>query len=160
MSQRVLVTYGTSNGTTRHVAEVLADQLRRDHVVVDVAPALEIHLVDGYDAVVLGGAVFASHWHDDARRFARRHAVALLQRPVWLFSCVPVGDATPTGPVRGAVQAMLRLHARDHATFSADDASVRHWAASISAALSSSDPGQSMSAPSSTRSSGGPPNRY
>ena len=160
MSQRVLVTYGTSNGTTRHVAEVLADRLRRDHFVVDVAPALEIHLVDGYDAVVLGGAVFASHWHDDARRFARRHSVALLQRPVWLFSSVPVGEAAPTGPVRGAVQTMLRLRARDHATFSSDDAAVRHWAGSIAAALSSSGPGQSVSAPSSTHSSGGRSTRY
>lgn len=154
MSHRVLVTYGTSNGGTRHVAEVVADELRRHHFVVDVAPALEIHLVDGYDAVVLGGAVFASHWHDDARRFARRHAVALLRRPVWLFSSVPAGEALSDVPVRGAVQAMLRLRARDHATFSAEDegdADVRRWARSIATSLSGQALGRAVPAPPSTR---------
>ena len=151
MTQRVLVTYGSSNGGTRHVAEVVADELRHHHLVVDVAPALEIHLVEGYDAVVLGGAVFASHWHDDARRFARRHAVALLQRPVWLFSSVPAGEALPDGPVRGAGQAKLRLRARDHATFSADGADVRLWARSIAQSLSGQAMDHAAPAPSSTR---------
>ncbi|MFZ0323825.1 MAG: flavodoxin domain-containing protein [Actinomycetes bacterium] len=138
MSDRLLVAYGTTNDATRRVAEVIADQLRIDGLTVDVAPASDIHAVNGYDAVVLGGAVFHAHWHDDSRRFARRHASALNDRPVWVFSAVSDGDAPSPTPVRGALQAMVRLHARGHASFSTAVQPMRAWADSIARALSAS----------------------
>jgi len=140
VTPRVLVTYGTTDGGTRHIAEVVAGQLRHDGLTVDVAPALEINDVESYDAVVLGGAVFDSHWHDDARRFARRHAVALQHRPVWLFSAVGSGEPQPAGPVRGALQTMVRLHARAHETFSTDVPSMRAWADTIAHSLPATAP--------------------
>ena len=66
-----------------------------------VAAPDEIVDVAGYDAVVLGSAIYAGHWLEPATAFARRFAPTLSQRPVWLFSSGPVGD-----PRRKLVQKM------------------------------------------------------
>ncbi|WP_330328843.1 Rv1733c family protein [Streptomyces sp. NBC_00536] len=44
----------------------------------------------GYDAVVLGGALYAGHWSRTAKRRAERDADALKHRPVWLLSSGPL----------------------------------------------------------------------
>ena len=86
----VLVTYATKNGGTAGLAEMIGEALRGEGIDVDVEPVSVINRVDGYEAVVLGAAVYNARWHPDARRFARRHAGALRDRPVWLFSSGPL----------------------------------------------------------------------
>lgn len=76
--------------------------------------------VSGYDAVVVGGALYARHWHRDARRFVRRYATSLVGLPVWLFSSGPLDDsaeAGPVAPVPQAAAALTAVHARGHVTF-------------------------------------------
>ncbi len=117
---RVLVAYGTRNGSTAGIAETVGIALQAEGLVVEVRPARLVHHVDGYDAVVLGGALYSRRWHPDALRFARRHAMALRGRPVWLFSSGPLdgsADDHDIPPVPGASEAMDRLAARGHATF-------------------------------------------
>jgi menaquinone-dependent protoporphyrinogen oxidase len=46
----------------------------------------------GFDAVLLGSAVYAGHWLDPACDWAAASAGALRQRPVWLFSSGPIGE--------------------------------------------------------------------
>ena len=119
-ARRVLVAYGTRNGSTAGIATMIAAALRGDDIAVDVRPATEVRDVSGYDAVVLGGALYAGRWHTDARRFARRHATALRGRPVWLFSSGPLDNTADTidiPPVRQAAQAAEMLSARGHVTF-------------------------------------------
>ncbi|GAB2940295.1 flavodoxin domain-containing protein [Streptomyces sp. NPDC059171] len=117
---RVLVAYGSKHGATQGIAEELGEELRSDGFDAVVMAAGRVDDVRGYDAVILGGAVYAGRWHVDARRCARRHAGQLRQRPVWLFSSGPVDDSAEQRditPVRGVARWMRRLGAREHITF-------------------------------------------
>ncbi|MFI7317047.1 flavodoxin domain-containing protein [Streptomyces venezuelae] len=120
MSTKVLVAYGTTNGSTAQIAEAIADVLRREGLTADALPTGAVTDVHSYDAVVLGGALYAGRWHKDARRFARRHRRALAVRPLWLFSSGPL-DATASQreipPVRGVRKVLSRLDAEEHRTF-------------------------------------------
>jgi menaquinone-dependent protoporphyrinogen IX oxidase len=65
------------------------------------AAAEQVREVDGYDAVVLGSAVYAGHWLKPAREPVGRLGTFLADRPVWLFSSGPVGDPPkPEGDFR------------------------------------------------------------
>ena len=109
MPSRVLVAYGTTNGSTAEIAEAVAKVLRKDGLTVDVLPAGSVASAASYEAVVVGGALYAGRRHKDARRFVRRHRRALAGRPLWLFRSGPhgaeaVGRDIP--PVPGVKKAM------------------------------------------------------
>ncbi|ELP64715.1 flavodoxin domain-containing protein [Streptomyces turgidiscabies] len=120
MPSSVLVAYGTTNGSTAEIAEAVAKVLREDGLTVDVLPARSVASVASYEAVVVGGGVYAGRWQKDARRFLRHHRRALTGRPLWLFSSGPL-DASASErdipPVPGVKRAMIRLDAREHVTF-------------------------------------------
>ena len=40
----------------------------------------------GFDAVVVGSAVYSMRWMPEATAFILAHRLALSERPVWLFS--------------------------------------------------------------------------
>ena len=48
--------------------------------------------VEGYDAFVIGSAVYAGRWMPGAREFVHGHKATLAARPVWLFSSGPVAE--------------------------------------------------------------------
>ncbi|WP_371658408.1 flavodoxin domain-containing protein [Streptomyces sp. NBC_00280] len=120
MPSSVLVAYGTTNGSTARIAEAVAKVLREDGLTVDVLPARSVASVASYEAVVVGGGVYAGRWQKDARRFLRHHRRALTGRPLWLFSSGPL-DASASErdipPVPGVKRAMIRLDAKEHVTF-------------------------------------------
>ncbi|PWI10185.1 flavodoxin [Streptomyces sp. NWU339] len=120
MTGTVLVTYGTTNGSTARIAETVADVLRKDGLTVETLPARSVASVTSYDAVVVGGGLYAGRWHKDARRFVRRYRRDLAKRPVWLFSSGPL-DATASErdipPVPGVKKAVAEIDAREHVTF-------------------------------------------
>jgi menaquinone-dependent protoporphyrinogen oxidase len=99
---------------------MVGDELEKNGFDVDVIDARQVAGVEPYDAVVVGGALYAARWHRAARRVVRRHRRALSQRPVWLFSSGPLDDsaaAQELPPVRHARRAMERIGARGHMTF-------------------------------------------
>jgi menaquinone-dependent protoporphyrinogen oxidase len=107
-------------GGTAGLADMVGEGLARRGVEADVRPATEVRSLDGYDAVIVGGALYAGRWHRDARRFVKRQHRALRARPVWLFSSGPLGDdgqKPDIPPVRGVRRLMADLCARGHATF-------------------------------------------
>jgi menaquinone-dependent protoporphyrinogen oxidase len=117
---RVLVAYGTKMGGTRGLAEMVGRELEANGLEAKVASATTVKTLRGFDAVIIGGALYAKRWHKDARRFVRRHRKALPSLPVWFFSSGPLDDSATTKeipPVRFVKQAMERLGARGHATF-------------------------------------------
>jgi acetate kinase len=91
---RVVVAVASRHGATAELAADVADGVRQG-----LGPAAEVVVrrvtdvvdVAGYDAVVLGSAVYFGHWLDDAHDLLLRCAPALWDRPVWLFSSGPVG---------------------------------------------------------------------
>jgi menaquinone-dependent protoporphyrinogen oxidase len=120
MTGTVLVTYGSTNGSTAQIAETIAEVLRKDGLTVEALPAQSVTSVASYDAVVAGGGLYAGRWQKHARRFLRRHRRALARRPLWLFSSGPL-DASASDrdipPVPGVKKAMAELDAREHVTF-------------------------------------------
>ncbi|MET9881827.1 flavodoxin domain-containing protein [Streptomyces sp. NPDC006430] len=119
-SKRVLVAYGSKHGATAGIAEQIGRSLREDGLDAVVLPADDVDDVRGYDAVVLGGALYAGHWSGKAKRCAERNADSLKHRPVWLFSSGPVDSSAEQhdiAPVPAVARQMERLGAREHVTF-------------------------------------------
>lgn len=118
--QRVLVAYGSKHGATAGIADQIGHTLQEDGFEAQVVPAREVRDVEGFDAVVLGGSLYAGHWNRDAVRCAHRNEEALTHRPVWLFSSGPVDSSAEQHeipPVPSAAKEMRRLHAKGHITF-------------------------------------------
>jgi menaquinone-dependent protoporphyrinogen oxidase len=116
----VLIAYGSKRGSTGEIAKAIGWTLQEMGLDVDVRPAGEVEDVGPYRAVVLGGAVYMNRWHRDARRFGRRFARALRDRPVWLFSSGPLdltAEEKKIPPVPFVAKLTGRIGARDHATF-------------------------------------------
>jgi menaquinone-dependent protoporphyrinogen oxidase len=140
---------------------MVAAGLREDGIACDVLPAASVRRVDGYDAVIVGGGLYASRWHRAARRFAKRQASQLRQRPTYFFSSGPLDDSADRGeipPVKSVRALMARTGARGHVTFGGrlapdakgfpasamakkqagdwrDPAQVRQWTQAIAAQL-------------------------
>jgi menaquinone-dependent protoporphyrinogen oxidase len=114
----VLVAVASKHGSTRGIAEAIADELGTLGLEADLRDLPDPVDPEGYDAVVLGSAVYAGRWLDAARRFAETHRDALGRMPVWLFSSGPLGGA-PDHPVdpREVDRLMAATGARGHHTF-------------------------------------------
>lgn len=100
---RVLVCYATAAGSTRGIAERIADRIRTDlggpgRAGLDVRCLPAGPDVDpaGVDALVVGSAVHGMAWLPEATAFLRR-AADDAAAPVWVFS---VGGVDPGGPLR------------------------------------------------------------
>ena len=83
---RVLVTAASRHGATHEIAEAIADGLARRGVAAE-----ELDGLDGYDAYVIGSAVYVGRWLSPARELVEANAAALATRPVWMFSSGPLG---------------------------------------------------------------------
>ncbi|MEU2912734.1 flavodoxin domain-containing protein [Streptomyces massasporeus] len=120
MKGKVLVAYGSINGSTAEIAERIGEVLAEEELAVDVLRAADATDLAPYGAVVGGGGLYAGHWQRDARRFARRHRKALAQRPVWLFSSGPLDPSASERdipPAPGVRRVADRVDARGHITF-------------------------------------------
>jgi menaquinone-dependent protoporphyrinogen oxidase len=116
---QILVAYGSRLGATAVIAEEIAEVLRRVPADVLVQPAEMAVTIDPFDAVVIGGGIYASRWHPESIGFVRRHAGPLGRRPVWFFSSGPVGDSAVGAPVppAGMDELVELVHPRDQAIF-------------------------------------------
>jgi menaquinone-dependent protoporphyrinogen oxidase len=118
---RVLVVYGSKRGGTEGLARAVGEGLTGTGHTVDVLPAgKQFESLAQWDAVVVGGALYAWFWQRDARRFVRRHLEELQQLPVFFFSSGPLDDSAHLKeiPPPGSVARLARLTgAQRHKTF-------------------------------------------
>lgn len=127
---KVLVAYASKRGSTAEIADTIAAVLRESGHGADCVAAGTVAGLDGYDAVVLGSAVYMRRWRGDARRFLRKHRRALERMPWWAFSSGPTGDpasdnATWAEPGRTMHKAE-RLGVREHVVFGGSMPSEPH----------------------------------
>jgi menaquinone-dependent protoporphyrinogen oxidase len=95
---RVLVVHASQFGATKGIADRIAEILVRRGLSAETYPVTELSDLTGANAVVMGSAVHAGHWLDDATRFVYRHQDELRQVPLWLFSSGPLGDRAVRSP--------------------------------------------------------------
>ena len=91
---RTLVTVSSRHGSTGEIGQAIGDTLRASGVDVEVLTPDGVGSVEGYDAVVVGSALYMGRWMGPARDFIQAHADALRGRPVWLFASGPVTGVT------------------------------------------------------------------
>lgn len=120
---KVLVTAASKEGATSEIAEAIAQTLRKRGLEITVSAPERVEDIRGYDAVVIGSAVYMGRWLEPASGLVHRCGAAMADRPVWLFSSGPVGN-----PRRKLVQQMgadpvdlpallAQTKARDHRMF-------------------------------------------
>jgi menaquinone-dependent protoporphyrinogen oxidase len=118
--RKVLVAYASKHGATAEIADAIAEKLREYGLSVDCLSTREVTSLESYGAVVLGSALYLTRWRGDAKRFLRKHATELSERPFWLFSSGPVGngqvDPDLLEPKR-IIDEAQRLGVRDHVVF-------------------------------------------
>src|SRR5579859_7811393 len=114
----VLVCAASRHGATVEIAEAIGHTLTRHGIAVDVRPAERVTMVDGYEAVVLGSAVYLGRWLEPARTLAVSAGRALATRPVWLFSSGPVGQPLePAGDPVDLASIVTETCAIEHRVF-------------------------------------------
>ena len=102
---RVLVTAASRHGATHEIAEAIARGLVQRGVEAQARPTEEVSSLDGFDAYVVGSAVYIGRWLDAARELVEANADALAERPVWLFSSGPLGPPDALKPEGDPVDA-------------------------------------------------------
>lgn len=90
----ILVAYATKYGSTHGIAERIAGTLKAEGLEVDLKPASEVRDLSRYDAFVIGSAAYMGSWLKEAGELLRRNSQTLATKPVWLFSCGPLGTAS------------------------------------------------------------------
>ena len=114
----ILLVSSSRHGSTDEVADVIAERLRDAGLTVEQARPEDVTDVSGYDAFVIGSAIYMTHWTDEAVEFTWRFHDELLAKPIWAFSVglsgLPKGkvsDPYRVGPV------LLTIDPEDHVTF-------------------------------------------
>jgi menaquinone-dependent protoporphyrinogen oxidase len=93
-----LILYGTTDGQTAKIAQRLANELRALGALTDVANAAARPepMPEEYRVVVVAASVHAGGYQSEVRRWVRRHAVALANRPTAFISvCLGVLQHDP-----------------------------------------------------------------
>ena len=117
---RVLVTAASRHGATHEIASAIAAGLNRRGVDAEARPAEELGSLDGFDAFVIGSAVYIGRWLEPAQRLVEDHGARLATAPVWLFSSGPLGppDALkPEGEPVDVADLVETSAAADHRVF-------------------------------------------
>jgi menaquinone-dependent protoporphyrinogen oxidase len=121
LEMRVLVTAATRHDATREIAEAIEAGLVTRGFDAESRPIDEVRDLAGYDAVVLGSAVYMGRWLKPARQFAEHHGTSLAAIPVWLFSSGPLGpkaDLVPGEEPTDIAKLVNLTGAREHRMFS------------------------------------------
>lgn len=167
---RVLVTWGSKNGGTAGIGNIVADELRAQGHEVVAVPAGSARDLEAFDAVIVGAGLYANRWVASARRFVNLHVETLRRRPVWMFSSGPLDDSASRAEIAPTRQVMIlaeRVGAQGHATFGGrlapdvkgfpaaamartmsgdwrDPERIRTWARAIAAELPRAVPGPAV----------------
>ena len=82
----ILVTAASKHGATDEVADAIARRIEASGITVDRLAPADVTSVSGYDAVVVGSAVYILQWMPEAHDFMERFKDELPVGRVWAFS--------------------------------------------------------------------------
>lgn len=115
----ILVAVATKHGSTYEIAEEIAYELKTAGYAAELRSAGDIADVTGYDAVILGSAIYSGTWLSEAKHFIERNHAKLAELPIWVFSSGPLGEHNPQphdDPAKVAAP-LGDLLVRDHKVF-------------------------------------------
>ena len=95
---KVLVAVSSKHGSTQEIAYAIGQAMIKRGIEADVKNIDDIENATGYQAAVLGSAVYAGNWLKPARQFVERNSSSLCSLPVWLFSSGPIGEPLKPEP--------------------------------------------------------------
>ena len=104
---RLLVIPGSKNGGTAEIGRAIAQELRSHGLDVDVSQPDHIHNLAPYAGFVIGSAIYMGEWLPASTEFVAQNVGVISERPTWLFSSGPVGEAQPREPMQRGVVARL-----------------------------------------------------
>lgn len=115
---RILMVVGSRHGATQEIGKVIAEVLAEaGHDVLEQDPD-DFTSTVGFDALVLGSAIYYGQWVPAVRELVERHAGALAAVPLWVFWSGPLGSkGVPRGSVEGMDELLDRLQPRGFREF-------------------------------------------
>jgi menaquinone-dependent protoporphyrinogen oxidase len=92
---KALIVYGTRTGATANTSEVIAEELRKASLEVEVVDAKKEKIKDikEYDLVVVGSGIQIGKWTSEPEDFLKKHQKELATKKLALFVCC--GSANP-----------------------------------------------------------------
>jgi menaquinone-dependent protoporphyrinogen oxidase len=115
---RVLITVASKHGSTEQLGELVAQELRCRGALADVVAPADLSSIDGYDAVVVGCAVYAGHLMPVARALGVRWAARIGALPNYVFVSGPLAtDSADPAPPADALELARRLGSRKIVVF-------------------------------------------
>jgi menaquinone-dependent protoporphyrinogen oxidase len=117
---RVLVAWGSNRGGTEGIGRMIGQALQERGFEVVALPAERVGELGGFEAVIVGGALYAGRWPAAARRFVNRRVAELRKVPVWFFSSGPLDDSADRTEIPATTQVAVlaeRVGALGHVTF-------------------------------------------
>lgn len=101
--ERILVAHQSGHGSTAEIAAEVGAVLARGGALVDVRAIADVDAIDGYDRIVVGGAIRYERWMRGATDFVRTHRARLADVPVALFfTCLALSDPRGAGRATAA----------------------------------------------------------
>ncbi len=95
----ILIVYGTSDGHTRKIAQVVAENLRARRCsvdIIDAAGSLWRLSPEGYDGVIVAASVHIGSYQRSVARWVRQYAPMLNEMPTAFLSvCLAVLEKDP-----------------------------------------------------------------
>ena len=115
----VIIVVGSKHGSTRSIADTLGEVLRNRGIEVTTVDAdAAAASLDGYDAAVIGSAVYVGRWMKGARAFLDANREPLRNMPLWLFSSGPLGEGSKHPDDLAEIRGFAAdVHAKDHQIF-------------------------------------------
>ena len=84
--KKILITFATRYGSTKEVAEVIADKIRDRGIEAEISNIIDISSLEGYDAVIIGSPIYMGKWLKEGLYFIQQFHESLKRVPVALFS--------------------------------------------------------------------------
>lgn len=88
----VLVTYASQHGSTAQIAQRIAKVMRQFELNVSAKRMESLDSIAGYDAYVVGTAIYLGNWMDETKLFLEEYRDTLAQKPLWIFCSGPTGE--------------------------------------------------------------------
>jgi menaquinone-dependent protoporphyrinogen oxidase len=88
----ILIAYASKYGSTREVAERIAQRLQKAGKQAEAKPVGQVADLGQPEAVIVGSALYQGGWLPEATTFVRKNATALSRIPTWLFSVGPLAS--------------------------------------------------------------------